>query len=1147
MKDSLQNYSMPMTLEKHFENLAKNYPTVEEIYSLWMLLKKRIEDELIRSRSIFINYSFHDASHSRSIIQAIERFLGDERICQLSATDTFMLLACAYSHDYGMAQTFNKIYHILGSSEFEDFLEEKERKIHLLEKEDAWAVKNLLDYIRNKIPNIPLNDMYFSIMLIIQLYLRPTHWKGVVDIKKDFDGLFLGHLKKRFIHGSEGIVEICMCHGQPVSKLSSLALRADGMVGDEYHPQFVATMLRFGDLLDLDNGRFPAWFINEIAHDGSVIPRLSILHFHKHEAVSHLLITPKRIEIIAHCHSAEIKETSDVSPQITDMEREKVQKESYEVAALVSDWTEQLSQECHEMVECWNRITQPDFGRPPANLSIKIYVDGREYMAENRRLQMEMSQERVMNLLEGTSIYKDRYVGIREIIQNAVDASLLQLWKDIIQNKYISYGLSKDSVVPYDSSKGHKIPRFDLFDLLEDEKKASIFGNYDISVEVIKDMLRHKVFIVVKDKGIGITKEDMQYISNIGSSKEKNVRIRKLMEKMPAWLKPSGVFGIGLQSVFQLTDCVEFYTRQHNAPEQLISLYSYGKNHGKIEIREVPENIDGMYYDNAIPGTNVKIAIEPRKFLDKDGNRSFMYYDSEFDSGEEIDMLFSEISKACETKIKETRYDYFNVYYQPLIIEKSGEKIPTTQRRCLRRSYIYPGENIKGKFGENIWSFPYTGQETYLFIDNMAYFWDKETYRCYCLTVRPCIISEKNGKKQLTLPERVPNLYNISYKFNAISKVDSVYVKHDFMKYGHIKRLHAGFIQLDVLILDDDPSRYMNIDRDRLREDAIDEDELLAVRKEILIRWCADFCEKDSGKKNQIKKDNEIENNRCRFSKTPGILFSLIFLFYQNVPPDAFRKFLKPYENFISSLDITLADEDIKVEELWAMKKLFKVDMPLTVDFVEKNDAIKKEFTSTIHIERINRFPHRMINIRHIQKEGKNLSYYLNLQTSDDEVRAVEMNGGARLYDYLNAFDMHKEGSINFDSIQKKVFKPDSRYRNLLVPCLPHTFCKGRNMQSDLDYCLEWYILSPFDYKSAKILSKSIPNGVDSLQILIESVLNGAQFKKCVSYIMKKRHIAPSDKETAEESIKKEYIEFVTGFYGLLANYQSQKKSSEEI
>ncbi len=1139
MRESIQNYSMPMTLEKHFENLAGIYPTVQETHSLWMLLKKRIEDELTHSRSVFINYSFHDGSHSRSIIQAVERFLGDERICQLSATDTFMLLACAYSHDYGMAQTFNKIYHILGSAEFKDFLEEKEKNIHLLEQEDEWAVNNLLHYIKEKTTNIPLNDIYFSIMLIIQLYLRPTHWKGVADIKNDLDGLFQGHIKKRFVHGSEGIVEICMCHGQSVSELSKLSLRADGMVGDEYHPRFVATMLRFGDLLDLDNGRFPAWFVNEIAHDKRVIPKLSVRHFLKHEAVSHLLITPKRIEIIAHCHSSEIREANGERSQVTDVEREKVQKESYEVASLISEWTEQLSQECHDMVECWNKIAQPDFGGPPANLNIRIYVDGREYMAENRKLQMKMTQERVMNLLEGTSIYRDRYVGIREIIQNAVDASLLQLWKDIIQNRYISYGLSKDSVITFNSSKKNEVSEFDLFDLL-DEKKASIFENYDILVEVIKDLPRKKVFIVVKDKGIGITKEDMQYISNIGSSKEKNERVCKIMEKMPAWLKPSGVFGIGLQSVFQLTDCVEFYTRQHNTSEQLISLYSYGKNHGKIEIREVPENVDGMYYDNAIPGTNVKIAIEPRKFLGKDNKNNFIYYDPEFDSAEEIDMLFSEISKACEIKIRETRQDYFNIYYQPLVIEEDGKKVATTEKRCLRRSYIYPGKlesrkRIWRKFGDSIQYFPYRPVDFYCFTDNMAFYWDKNTYRCYRLTVRPCTIKEKEGKRQLIFPEKVSNLYSISYKFNTISKAESVYMKHDFMKYEHIKRLHAGFVKLEVLILDDQPMRYMNIDRDRLREDAIDEDELLVVRKDIITRWCDYICKKDS---DRIK----LGKQQGRFDKKLGIMFSLIFIFYQNIPDKAFRQFLKPYEELVNSLDITLEDEDIKVSELWNPDNLLKVNLPLPTSFSEVDDEQKKHCAFMVHLDTVNHLPHRLINVEMIQKEGDCVSYYLRLQTLGDEVRAVKMSDGARLYDYINVFDSNEDQATDYDSIQKKVFKPDSQYRNLLVPCLPHTFYKGRNMQSDLDYCIGWYILSPFDYKSTKILSYGIPRGEDVLQELIDSVLNSEQLEKCIYYVMKKRFGKSSDDKKLKEVIKKEYIEFVKHFYQLLKNFPQLKK-----
>ena len=141
---------------------------------------------------------------------------------------------------------------------------------------------------------------------------------------------------------------------------------------------------------------------------------------------------------------------------------------------------------------------------------------------------------------------------------------------------------------------------------------SAIFNNYDIVVEVIKNLKDKQIEIVIKDKGIGISLEDLPYIANIGSS-SKNAHKQRLMKNMPEWLQPSGLFGIGLQSVFQISDCVEFYTRQHNEPERRIALFSYGKNRGRIEVNEVLPNEDFVFYNNSIPGTNAKIIINPHK------------------------------------------------------------------------------------------------------------------------------------------------------------------------------------------------------------------------------------------------------------------------------------------------------------------------------------------------------------------------------------------------------------------------------------------------------------------------------------------------------------------------------------------------------
>ncbi len=1119
--EQIYESNIQLTLERHFEELGKRSSAVEEIRSLWILVKKKIEDKLLPSRSTFVNYSLHDGSHSRTIIRAIERFLGEERICRLSATDTFMLLVCAYAHDYGMALTFNKIYDILGSAEFEAFLKKAERNADYLEKEDINAVKNLLYYIGDGKPNISLQEIYFSIMMVIQLYQRPAHWKGVMDVRRDFESLFEENIKRRFVFGTEGIVNICMCHGQTVKNMLKMPAKADGMCGDDYHPRFVAALLRLGDLLDMDNDRFPDWFVKEIAKDKNIIPKLSVMHYRKHEAVSHMLITPDEIEVIVQCYSKRDEVLAERDIKKEEFLREMAQKECNQVAALVSEWTEMLTKEREELVMQWNRIAPPNFGNPPANIEVHIYVDDMEYMAENKTFQMKMSQERVMKLLEGTSIYRDKYVGIREMVQNAIDASLLQLWYDLLHNRYISYGLSK-SVGKYGLS---------MLDLLKNNRTA-IFGNYDVTVEVIEDKMREQVIIVVKDKGIGITKEEIKYIADLGSSKENNDRVRRLSDSMPAWLRPAGVFGIGLQSVFQLTDCVDFYTRQHNEPERLISLYSYGKNHGKIEVQDLPENPQGLYYNNSVPGTNVKIVVKKEHYLENDGapKDSFQYYDVEFDAGEELDILYTEIAVACKKKIKESPVDYFNVYFEETIIEKDGyvNERKSTRKR-LRKSYFYLKGGEKGKFGETLNSFSAISAGEYCFKQDQAIFWDEKTYRCYCLTIRPCKIvqEEESGRRRLILPEKVANLYNICYKFNMISNAESIYAHQN----GH-KQLHAGFLKLDVLIMDDRPMEYMNIDRDRLREGAIDEEELLAVRREILKKWCQFLCDrKETG--GQGTKQEAV---RPLFFDKPEVLISMLLLFYQNVDQDLFGKFLKLYKKTVSDWGLYLEDEEISVEQLWESGNCFRVgiqqpySIPRCDEASEDPKASEEPKSLEIKQKTICKLPHRLVHVKNIQYIDNTLWYYMSLGPSSKKYEGIQMSGEARLYDYLSVLERDDDPAknINYQSLIKKVFKPDKKFSKLIVPCFPQTFEKGRNWEADIDYYIGHYILSPFDRESSGIIADSINSHEDKGSILEENVKKSKQLEKCVDYVIKKSH---SSQQKDKNAIRDQYIDFVRSFY----------------
>lgn len=1168
MSENNSKTNMPLTLEQHFKHLADFHPDVRDLHSLWLLLRKDLEDRLPHSRGVFVHYSLHDATHSRSVIRAIERFLGDERINQLSATDTFMLLCCAYAHDYGMAMTFNQIYDALGTSEFIDFLLQQQDIAYTLGEEDVEAVENLLSYIQEKKVNVSLQELYFAIMLVIQTYLRPVHWKGVEHIWGDFRGLLEGRINGRFIQGGEGIIDICEAHGKSFDDVLKMNIRADGIVGDDFHPRFIAAMLRLGDLLDLDNGRFPRWFVTEIGRNRGLIPHLSTLHYKKHEAITHLLITPKRIEICASCDG----------------------ENGYEIAELVQEWIDWLKKECSDQIQNWSEITQINFGRPPRISKDKIFLDKKPYITENRKLQMRMSQDRVMKLLEGTSIYQDRYVGIRELVQNAVDASLLQLWYDITHNRYINLGISKHGHrIRNDSTEKFMQCHDDKMGLLElsCNELSEIFNNYAITVELIKDMVDKKVYLVVKDKGTGITQQDLQYISDIGTSKEKNERVVKIMHNMPCWLKPSGIFGIGLQSAFQLTDRIEFYTRRPNEPERLIVFHSYGRNHGKIEIQEVTPDVNGIFYDNAIPGTNVKIAINPQKLLPNTKNTQeqikdfFIYYDMEFDSDDILHAIYVEMSHMIEKKLKENPYDYFNIYFQSMIQEKPNVPPMKDKKKRLRYSYFSPNkdkgklDSTQTKINENtILSF-FTNDKnvasSFHFTENMAYYADEDKHRIYQLKVRDgdTLTTAEGTRFQLPMPVR--DLYHFQYKFNPIPNAETIYPP----SVRNLRDVHAGFLYWDINILDDSPDKYLNIDRDRLREGAVLEEELAQVREIILQHWCKYLINRHHNALNSQQKQKEKAHAKIKhenrdieefipqksknlYQHMPLTLVSLALLFYQNVPTEQFREFIEPYTDFLKEQKYKLMGENVYVDRLWEENALFQSCFSLPKEWKEVFQDIEltdlPDKCTTLHIETILRLPHRLIHIEKISlNSSRELSYYLKFGHPSAKSRVITMDKVARLHDYCGAIDpdSSRGQEVNIDSLVRKVFKPNKKYPNLLVTKYPKTFKRGGNFASPLDHCIRWYILSPFDRDLTMWLTEYIfkkdtttkPITSEFNSKIDDYVAHSEQMKKCIQYVYKQHALraisfAQTLPENIENTIQKEYKDFLIDCCQLFIEYK---------
>ena len=122
-------------------------------------------------------------------------------------------------------------------------------------------------------------------------------------------------------------------HGQSFRwVLANLPQEESGIGSDYAHPRLIACLLRLGDLLDLDSGRFCPVLRSTFGK----LPRRSEAHVKKHASIRRLLIGPDHI----------------------DVEAESPDMDSYEETA---QWLRWLEEEIKEQAASWTFIAPPDF------------------------------------------------------------------------------------------------------------------------------------------------------------------------------------------------------------------------------------------------------------------------------------------------------------------------------------------------------------------------------------------------------------------------------------------------------------------------------------------------------------------------------------------------------------------------------------------------------------------------------------------------------------------------------------------------------------------------------------------------------------------------------------------------------------------
>ncbi len=493
------------SLEKHLEVSCNKHPQLKLLESQWRFDQELISKALQNVSSIFPHCSRHDASHSRQIIVNIERMLGDD-IKKLTATDTWLILESAYNHDIGMVITQKQIED-MNSLEFQNFVEKLSTDE---ENELASFAKNWLED-KAKLPQkAKAHEFFQKYLYLLAEWYRVRHPENSAKIVRDpVNEIGLNSARNELLPKRlfNSLADICKAHGDDFEDVKKLPKSEAGMATEDCHPLYVACLLRMGDLLDIDDNRFCPVMLSMCGHN---LPSMSKNHLDKHHAIKHFRLDSQRIEIECVCSTPE----------------------SYEIAY---SWFTWLQSEYHNQTQYWDKIAPENFGRLPTLMTPAVDIQ-KPYLLiqKGEKPKFSIDNDAVLKLVRGTGLYNNKFDSIREILQNAVDSTLHRIW---IEHKKEIEQANPTS-----------------------EEYRKICDQYKIDVQLFpKDDSSDKWILKVKDKGIGISFNDLSHMLKIGSSSKNNDK-QKRLRGMPMWFRPSGAFGIGIQSAFLLSDSFTIFS-----------------------------------------------------------------------------------------------------------------------------------------------------------------------------------------------------------------------------------------------------------------------------------------------------------------------------------------------------------------------------------------------------------------------------------------------------------------------------------------------------------------------------------------------------------------------------------------------------------
>lgn len=738
--------NMKITIEEQL-HLYEKHPERNErnavLWHAWQQNKRWLIQLLELTIASFPAYSRHNASHAKAVLYNIERILGEERIKRLEPTDCFALLHVVYIHDIGMAILADDREEMVSSDEFAEMVDELTQDSDYDLKRAALDLQRI-SYRQNKEGTLidRGGEEYLSEQKIIYREKFNTYY-AIIQLMSEFQrgkhGERAGSRISSWITDQDKLRSEFAMSGIPMriflriadcaslhtdwdfQHILDLPFEENGYEHDMLHPRFVAVLLQLGDALDIDNDRF-----HPFAHAFlGKLPMQSQAHYDKHMAIRTLKVTPEEIRVEADCVSRE-------------------------ALRLVRNECDALEKLLESSSYHWSSIAPRELGGALPTLQMpRLLLNGREIPPDLAMMRFRISQRKAFSLLQGENIYSGRFPFVRELLQNAIDSTKIQCWSDYTSSSKFRYKRSSDEqtlpsilevaqiVNPIEYPVEIEIRCGKMSDKNEWEEVE--FG--EIQKEDGKNE-QYGILFCIRDYGTGISTEVLRDIAEVGTSYKKR---KKKLRNIPEWLRPTGEFGIGLQSVFLVSDSFSCETHTRSGERYRIE-FRTGANgeHGYINVE--PKNAE----QHAMPfGSEFEVFISHRKKKERDefieAWQGYDPFDSNYENGavkRDIVELTAQLLLDIDRQLGELLFPVyvhvafpFEEFYRvrldhkivKVVLDTSVDFQEHTEERMKKHvSWIYnyngwkKGNFLQFEMSNGICTFDFKNMNLYMWLENIS-------------------------------------------------------------------------------------------------------------------------------------------------------------------------------------------------------------------------------------------------------------------------------------------------------------------------------------------------------------------------------------------------------------------------------------------